>query len=257
MADAPENVFVPEMPASSVASTPPNAREDFKMLAYWISLGAAAGGLGGALVGGVGGRLAMLLLRLTSDASVRGLESDDGFTIGQFSVLDTAQLVLATAVMGAVAGLLVVAGRPFFPQRGMPWAWAAVGALAGGGIFINKDGVDFTALEPHWLAVALFIALPAAGAFAIAWLAGQYPRFWWRNRPATAVAGVAAIPCLVFFPVAIMAIIVGGLWLLALRVAGAHEFARWRPARVAALVVFALVAGLGAIDLTHDTRAIL
>ena len=38
--------------------------------------------MAGLLVGGVGGRVAMLLLRLTSDPRLRGLETDDGFTIG-------------------------------------------------------------------------------------------------------------------------------------------------------------------------------
>jgi hypothetical protein len=33
----------------------------------------------------VGGRLAMLLLRLTSDPVLRGVSTDDGFTIGRFS----------------------------------------------------------------------------------------------------------------------------------------------------------------------------
>ncbi|MGA8987068.1 hypothetical protein, partial [Aeromicrobium sp.] len=39
----------------------------------------------GIIVIGGGSRLAMFLLRLTSDDSVIGLTSDDGFTIGQFS----------------------------------------------------------------------------------------------------------------------------------------------------------------------------
>ena len=117
-------------------------------LAYWISLGAAASGLGGALVGGIGGRLAMFLLRLTSDASVRGIESDDGFIIGRFDLASTAQLLLVTIILGVILGLIVVAGRLFFPKGGMPFAWAAAGGLAGGPLFISEDGVDFTLLGP-------------------------------------------------------------------------------------------------------------
>lgn len=227
------------------------------MLAYWISLGAAAGGLGGVIVGGIGGRLAMLLLRLTSDHSVRGLESDDGFIIGRFDILNTAELLLVCAVMGVLTGLIVVAGRPFFPRRGMPLAWAGAGALTGGALFINKDGVDFTALEPHWLAILLFVALPAAGAFLIAWLIANYPRFWWRRPLPTALASVAAVPIIVVFPVGIATLVVAGLWLLVLRIEGARSFASWRPARVAAAVVFGLIVALGAADLTKDAQAIL
>ena len=139
----------------------------------------------------------------------------------------------------------------------MPLAWAAAGGLAGGPLFISKDGVDFTLLGPLWLAVALFVLLPAAGAFLIAWFAGQYPRFWWRDRKATAVASIAAISAVIFFPVAVVAIIVGGLWVLALRVKGARDFAGWMLARVTALVVFAVIVVVGAVALAEDARAIL
>lgn len=103
-------------------------RADLVTVVYWISLGAAAGGAGGALVGGVGGRLAMFLLRLTSDSAVRGLESDDGFVIGRFDLVSTLSLLVLTTVLGASVGLIVVAGRPFFPRKGMPFAWAPAGA---------------------------------------------------------------------------------------------------------------------------------
>lgn len=42
----------------------------------------SAGLIAGALVGGLGGRIAMFILRLTSDPSLRGLTTDDDFTIG-------------------------------------------------------------------------------------------------------------------------------------------------------------------------------
>lgn len=39
----------------------------------------------GLLIGGVGGRLAMFLLRLTSSESLHGVETDDGFIIGSLT----------------------------------------------------------------------------------------------------------------------------------------------------------------------------
>ena len=246
----PSTVMAPEGAA-------PTVRADLKMLAYWVTLGAAAGGAGGVVVGGIGGRLAMLLLRFTSHDSVRGVESDDGFEIGRFDFISTANLLVVTAVLGAILGLVMVAGRPFFPKRGMPIAWGVAGALAGGAILISADGVDFTLLGPLSLAIVLFIAIPAVGAFAIAWLVSQYPRFWWRNRGATAVAFIAAIPAVVFFPIAIAAIVVAGLWLVALRVRVLRGLHLWLPARVAALVVFAAITVLGAADLIGDVEDIL
>ena len=82
--------------------------------------------------------------------------------------------------------MIVVFGRPFFPKRGMPFAWAGAGAITGGAILINSDGVDFTLLEPHLLAIVFFVTIPAVGAGLIAWLTEVYPRFWrWRDSVVT------------------------------------------------------------------------
>lgn len=246
----------PGADAPATGRISPGARADLKTIAYWLSLGAAAGGLGGALIGGIGGRLAMLLLRFTSDHSVRGVETDDGFIMGRFSFFDTVQLVVVTVIMGAVVGLIVVAGRPFFPKRGMPFAWALAGAITGGAILISPDGVDFTLLEPHWLAVSLFIAIPAIGAGLIAWLTELYPRFWWRKRKLTALAALAAVPTIIIFPVAIFAGLVGFIWFVAMQWPAARSMPAWQPARIAALAVFGIIVLLGLLDLSSDVRAI-
>ena len=59
---------------------------DTREVARLVLTGTAAGALAGAVVGGLGGRLVMLVLRLTSDPIVLGTTSDDGFEIGRFSV---------------------------------------------------------------------------------------------------------------------------------------------------------------------------
>ncbi|MEP6870324.1 MAG: hypothetical protein ABI939_00585 [Anaerolineaceae bacterium] len=235
----------------------PSPRADLKTVAYWLSLGAAAGGLGGLLVGGVGGRLAMFVLRLTSDDSVRGIESDDGFTIGRFDLPSTLSLLAVTTVLGAIVGLIVVFGRPFFPKRGMPFAWALAGAITGGGILIHSDGVDFTLLEPHLLAIVFFVAIPAIGAGLIAWLTEVYPKFWWRKRAPTVLACIAAVPIVIFFPIAIFAILVGSIWFLAMQWPRARNAPAWKPARVTAIAAFAFIVALGLLDLTSDVRTIL
>jgi len=232
-------------------------REDLGTVAYWLTLGAAAGGLGGLLVGGIGGRLAMFLLRLTSDESVRGIDSDDGFTIGRFDLVDTIGLLAVTTVMGTVVGLICVFGRPFFPRRGMPMAWAFAGAITGGAILIHKDGIDFVVLEPNWLAVALFMAIPAAGAGLIAWFIEVFPRFWWDSRMATAAAALVLLPSLIFFPLAIAALIVGSCWWLVMQVPALRTLPNWKPARFAAIAVFGLIIVMGALNLSDDLQGIL
>jgi hypothetical protein len=124
----------------------------------------------GAVVGGVGSRIAMLILRLTSPDTVDGIESDHGFTIGQITLGGTYNLILIGSAVGVVGAAAYVAVRPWLMGPG--WLRrAAVGATAGalvGSMLIEPDGVDFTLLQPLWLAVSLFVALSAAVGVALA-----------------------------------------------------------------------------------------
>jgi hypothetical protein len=130
---------------------------------WWVLVGAAAGAIAGGVVGGIGGRLAMLLLRLTSPDDVLGMTSDDGFEIGVFT-FDTAQLVLAMAMLGGFNGVLYAAFRSAIPRRLRLPLWSVFAAALGGANIVHEDGVDFTFLEPAALAVALFVLLPGAAA---------------------------------------------------------------------------------------------
>ncbi|HVE18624.1 MAG TPA: hypothetical protein VNB52_06050, partial [Ilumatobacteraceae bacterium] len=56
----------------------------------------------GVILIGVGSRLAMLLLRVTSSDSVHGVESDDGFIIGQVTLAGTYNLLLLGASVGII-----------------------------------------------------------------------------------------------------------------------------------------------------------
>lgn len=117
----------------------------------------------GALAIGLGGRLAMLLLRLTSPSDVIGVTSDDGFEIGRFTLAGTYNLLNVGVAVGLIGALACVAVSPWL--IGPAWFRAAtVGLTAGalvGSMIIHADGVDFTLLHPRWLAVGLFLALPA------------------------------------------------------------------------------------------------
>lgn len=118
----------------------------------------------GLLIGGVCGRLAMRALFLTTGPSARGLISDDGFRIGQFSAVATANLLVTGTLFGIVGAFVYLAVRPFL--IGPRWLRSLTCSLAAGAvvgsILVIPDGVDFTELSPVWFAIALFVAIPAA-----------------------------------------------------------------------------------------------
>jgi hypothetical protein len=135
----------------------------------WLNATLTSGGivsLAGVLTslvwGGFGGRIAMRVLVLTSPDSVRGVTSDAGFEIGEVSfatIFLFAFVAIVGGLIGFIGGLLrmVTTGPPRLVGAG-------VGVTCGvffGAFLVAPDGVDFQILEPAWLAVALFVALPA------------------------------------------------------------------------------------------------
>ena len=125
-----------------------------------LSPGVLMGLLCGALIGGVGGRLAMLLLRLTSSDALHGMKTDDEFTIGVITG-DSFFLLAATTFLGILGGVVYLMIREWLPEHGRPVLTGLLAGTIGGAVVIRPGGVDFTALEPLSLAVILFIALPA------------------------------------------------------------------------------------------------
>jgi len=116
----------------------------------------------GVVVAGLGGRLAMFMLRVTSPDSVRGVTSDDGFTIGQVTLGGTYNLVVIGAAVGVIGAAAYIVVAPWL--LGPTWLRrATVGLTAGvlvGSMLVHADGVDFVLIKPLWLAIALFVGLP-------------------------------------------------------------------------------------------------
>jgi hypothetical protein len=213
----------------------------------------AAGALLGLLVGGVGGRLAMLLIaRLNPRAT--GLESDDGFTIGQLTS-DTFNLLAVGTVIGALGGgiYFLLRGVMIGPRWFQVLSISVGPAVVVGSALVHTDGVDFTLLSPALLSIALFVAIPGVYAalltvLAERWLApgsGFMRSRWW----------LAAAPLLLWLPI-IPAL--GGLALLlavgeaARRTRGgamllAHPAGPWLV-RTALAVVFLI----GLVELVED-----
>src|SRR5689334_4415756 len=127
-----------------------------------VALSLLVGLLLGVLVGGIGGRLAMFaLLRLNPEQV--GTTSDDGFTMGQFTLSGSLNLIVVAGIIGAIGGLVYAGARHlmFGPRW---WQVASVMLSAGltvGAMLVHTDGVDFNQLRPAGLAIGLFVAIPA------------------------------------------------------------------------------------------------
>lgn len=211
----------------------------------------------GVLVAGLGSRLAMLVLRMTSPDGVNGIESDDGFTIGRFTLGGTYNLMLIGAAVG-----LIGAGAYLMVRRwliGPPWfRRLTVGLAAGvvvGSMLVHADGVDFTVLEPTWLAVSLFVVLP--GCFGVVVGAavdaverpGSWTRRGWRHWVLPIVL-VACFPAVL--PILVIATVVLAVW-IPLRdtdaVARVRGLGAWK---VTMRATWLAIAVLGLVALVND-----
>lgn len=170
-------------------------------------LAAGSGSLVGLLLGGIGGRLVMLVLRLTSDHAVRGIKTDDGFTIGQFTTATTFLLVV-TAGLGAATGLGYLVLRGGLPRSARALVWGVFLALVTGADVLKPNDLDFTLLGPKAFSVASFILLPGLGAFAIALVIERLLVLEpWSDRRLTVVLALAALPLVPVLPIAALVVL--------------------------------------------------
>lgn len=154
-----------------------------------LSAALGAGISAGLIVGGLGGRIAMFVLRLTSDPGLHGRLTDDGFTIGIVSS-STLFLLVLTTILGAMGGIAYLLVRSWLPERPRPWLFGLLTGVIGGASILRPGGIDFTLLEPLPLAVTMFILLPAVGGVVISLLAERFLRMdsaFARSRAALAL----------------------------------------------------------------------
>jgi len=138
--------------------------------------------------------MALLAAQNPEDA---GVISDDGFTMGQFTVGGTAQLLAAALQIGLVAALSYLVLR----QLAMGPRWMRVVSIAAGGavvfaaLLIDPHGVDFTVLDPHWLPVVLFLMIPAAFVVLLSLLVERWlaPTSWFVTAPLRQVGAVLLV----------------------------------------------------------------
>ena len=235
----------------TTTDAPHNLRGDV-IDSLWVLV--AAGIPTGAIICGLGSRLLMLLLRLTSPESVIGITSDDGFAIGQVTPDGTYSLLM----LGATFGIIGAAAY----QWVSPWligpTWfrrLTVGLAAGavvGSMLLHADGVDFTRLKPTWLAIASFIALPAAFGAAIGVTVDQVKR-----NAAIGRQNRARWLWALAFPITLIPLAIATVVLLAWK--SIQPQTQGAPTGTAAFVVRSMwlaIATLGLVQLIDDIRSI-
>jgi hypothetical protein len=215
-----------------------------------------AGAVAGVLVGGVGGRLAMLVLaRLNPE--VEGRQSDDDFTMGQISGA-TFNLLFFAMLIGIVGGAiyLVLRGLMVGPRWFRLSSMSVGPAVVVGSQVVHTDGIDFT-LDPPLLAVAMFVLIPGLYAALLIVLSERWLDDG--SRLLRSPGWVAGLPLLLWIPLAplLLPLALGFLALEALRRtdAGATVLARpvWpNVARGLLAVVFAL----SLVGLIQDTATL-
>ena len=215
----------------------------------------------GVVLIGVGSRLAMLVLRLTSPDRARGVTSDDGFTIGEVSLGGTYNLLNLGAAVGLVGAFAYRLVAPWL--IGPSWfrrstTGLAAGAVAGS-MLIHADGVDFTLLQPTWLAIGLFIALPAAFGVAIGVAVDAVER---KGRVAVTGRRRAILPValVVLFPLSAIILVFAAAGLFACSILRTVPVVqRIRDAKTYALAIRATwlgIAVLGMLALVSDVQAL-
>ena len=234
-------------------------RSTFREVAERLRILVVAGVAVGVLVAGVGSRLAMLLLRLTSADSVRGLVSDDGFTIGQVTLGGTYNLLMLGAVVGIIGAAAYRAVAPWLlgPQWFRRVTTATGSGVVVGSMLVHADGIDFRVLKPTWLATGLFVALPALfGAVIGPAVDGVSAIGSWTARGAT--RWLLPVVLIVLFPMAVPVVVVAALvlmvWVPARRLIGSQ--AERVAVGVIARGLWLTIAAVGAVALVADVMAI-
>lgn len=164
-----------------------------------------AGGVSGLVAGGILGRLGMRLLAVTSPTIAQGRLTDDAARVGQFTLGGSLGLALALAVAGAALAPAYLLARRVLPaakvQR-VAGSALITGAVGGALLVHDHPSFDYSILQPTWLAVLLFVAVPAVYGALLAYLVESLtrpdpPRFpgpvsrLWHGRVVTVIGTVA------------------------------------------------------------------
>jgi hypothetical protein len=209
----------------------------------------------GIFVVGVLARLAMFLLIQLNQNAV-GLTSDDGFEMGRFTLSGSLNLALFAGPVFGVLGAgfyLALRGLAIGPEWFRMLSLSLGPGVVIGSMIVHADGVDFTLLDPLWLAVLLFVLIPAVYVVLLRLLAerAMTGRPW--PRPLVYLGLLAWIPLLP--GLLLLAAGWSTLYVMRQSARGARFLAHPAPAWIArgALAVLFVAAVL---DIVEDVRLI-
>lgn len=227
-----------------------------------VAVGSAAACAG--LLIAVLSRLAMGLLASLNPEDA-GIRSDDEFVIGQLTLGGTAQLTASCIQLTLIGAALYLLVRPFLIGTG---AVRVITSALGFGVtfaavIIHPGGVDFTRLEPLWLGIALFVALPTVLVAVFAVLAEHWLRdeSWFMTAASSRVTPLLALWILS----GIGLVLLGPLFVIVMLVTDGGARDADQPPRGGIPValkrsgqaVLVAIAGLGLIGLANDVSTVL
>ena len=139
-------------------------------------------------------------------------------------------------------------------MRTVAW-WLVIGVTVGGVVGGLVGGVDFHVLEPRWLAIVGFVALPGLAALIIASAVERCARLEpWLCSPWYALLLVPALPGLLAAPLCVVS---GALTVALGRVAAFRRLPGRRLPRVLAFGLVAVLIAVGTADITRDASELL
>lgn len=161
-----------------------------------------ASGIAGALVGGIGSRLAMRLAALAAP-KVRGSLTENGNVVGEITLEGTIGLMIFAGLASAIFGVgAYVVARPWLPRRTVARGLVFGGFLLAlmGTTVVDPGNPDFVILGDRLLNVAmfsgLFVAFGVVASGAVAFLEARVPPAATLSPRMWAVTAACALPLL-------------------------------------------------------------
>ena len=236
------------IPASS--SVRARFGDDVRVFSRIVVVGVAVG----MLSVGVLSRLAMFVLARTNPDTA-GMKTDDGFTIDQFTLSGSLNLLVVGAVLGALSGVLYAALAPL--AIGPAW-FRRASLCVGAGVVaatqvVHADGIDFVALGPLLLAVGLFVLIPVLHVLALDLLSRRVSHDGLRGIGWTVLGCLCAVP----FVALVVPLLLGRLvWLAAPAGSAMGVFLRARLWPWVARGVLTVLFGMAVTDIVQDVATL-
>lgn len=157
-----------------------------------LAIGAIAGAIAGFIACGVGSRLAMRVVALTSSQQQQGAITDAEAAVGEITRAGTAFLLLAGTFIGIAGGVLFAATRNAVARahRWQGLVWGLLLAVTFGSTLVKDANPDFARFGAPALNITMFAALFVLFGLIVAPAYALIDRWW--PAPSLRPIGVAA-----------------------------------------------------------------